>query len=293
MVKDDTNVIPPHISSGFARRRNSILVGLTILTAVYYAVFVSLKDSTLLLAAEQLCTTAANADTTLPCVRSDMAGYSVSSGIMNIFMASVGFLAWHWNRRAHTALPPTPEGRLFGYLEEADRLNAGIFVFQTWDFVIAAFVISEHGTPIYLAHHLLTGLTSWFSLEYQFVHHYAIFFGGCSEISTIFLLVLDFHESFPHVFSTVAWWDTVIAVSQPTFVLCFAYYRVVGWWAVSHRLWSDVLYARKHDLIEQYRPGKGWFLYVFLIMDVLLGGLQCYWFFFEILPKVLEVLQTK
>ena len=70
----------------------------------------------------------------------------------------------------------------------------------------------------------------------------------------------------------------------------FLWFRVINWWIVSYRLWADVLYVRRNKLAEQYRPGKAWFIYVFLVADVVLGLLQLYWFFFGIVPKILEVL---
>jgi hypothetical protein len=208
---------------------------------------------------------------------------------MQIFMGVTGFLAWHWTKRAHIAIPNTPEGRLFGYLDEADRLNAGIFVFQVWDFFFSM-MIPEHATFIFLSHHVLSALTAWFSLEYQLVHHYAIFFGGCSEISSIFLVACDYDVYFPA--SRGSGWGAFIFFCQASFTLSFFYYRVIGWWMVSARLWTDVMYMRKNNLAEQYRPGKAWFLYVFLAMDIVLGLLQVYWFGFAILPKILEILQN-
>ena len=279
-----TNVVPPAIPSGFARRRNGIVGALTLLTVVYCIVYIFLKDSTMFLAAPQFCRD------DKACTRPDLFGFQVASAIMMTFMGSTGFLAWHWTRRAHTTIPSNPEGRLFGYLEEADKLNAGIFVFQTWDFLFSL-TIPEHCTVIFLAHHFLAGLTSWFSLEYQFVHHYAIFFGGCSEISSIFLVFCDFDVYFPATRGSI--WGIFILICQASFALSFFYYRVLAWFWVSVRLWSDVLYAKKRNLIEQYRPGTGWFLYIFLVMDVVLGGLQLYWFGFGILPKIMEILEDK
>jgi hypothetical protein len=98
---------------------------------------------------------------------------------MQLFMGGMGIYAWHITKRVTTRIPQTPEGRLFGYLEEADKLNVGIFVYQTWDF-FASMVVPEHNTAIFLAHHMLASITSWMSLEYQMVHYYAVFFGGCS-----------------------------------------------------------------------------------------------------------------
>eukprot|EP00978_Attheya_sp_CCMP212_P024679 scaffold77905_cov58-Attheya_sp.AAC.8 len=163
-------IVPPVVPSGVARRKVPIIGGLAFLTVVYCCVFFLVQGS-------------------------------VSSAIMQVFMGFTGVSAWHISKRAHLAIPATPEGRLFGYLEEADRLNAGILVFQVWDFV-ASLSIPEHATAIFLTHHALAALTAWFSLKYQ----------------------------------------------------------VIGWWKVSYQLWSDVLHVLKNDIMQQYRPGKTWFI---------------------------------
>uniref|UniRef100_A0A7S4AQ81 TLC domain-containing protein n=1 Tax=Pseudo-nitzschia australis TaxID=44445 RepID=A0A7S4AQ81_9STRA len=209
---------------------------------------------------------------------------------MQLYMGGMGFLTWHMTKKVVTKIPQTPEGRLFGYLDEADRLNSGIFVYQTYDFFTSMFV-PEHNTAIFLTHHFLAAVTSWMSLEYQMVHYYAIFFGGCSEISTIFLVLCDFDVYFPAE-DRGSLWGMTILFCQVSFTLSFFYYRVIGWWQVSFQLWSDVFAVAKKGCIEEYRPGKGWFLYGFLAMDFLLGALQVYWFAFGILPKVFEVLEN-
>jgi hypothetical protein len=204
---------------------------------------------------------------------------------MQLYMGLMGFWTWHVSKMK---LSQTPEGRLFGYLEEADRLNVGIFIYQTFDFFASIFV-PEHCTAIFLGHHVLAAFTAWMSLEFQMVHYYAIFFGGCSEISTIFLVLCDFDVYFPAERGSV--WGAIIAFCQVSFTLSFLYYRVFGWWQVSFQLWSDVTSVAKKNVIHDYRPGKAWFLYAFLVMDLLLGLLQVYWFGFGIVPKILEIMQ--
>lgn len=288
MCVTKSNVVAPKISSGLARRKIPIVAGAIFLTTVYLLIrclFPNASDTTFPSAQQQYC-----ASDDEPCIRSDLLGIFAAMLVMQCYMASIGFLAWYYTGRAHTALPDTPEGRLFGYLEEADQLNAGIFLFQWCDFVVCV-LVPELYSPIMVTHHVLAGLCAWFSLEYQIVHHYAIFFGGCSEISSVFLVICDVNEYFPvgnSVDSPLL--SSFIFFCQVSFALTFFYWRVISWWIVSYRLWIDVLYVRKNNLVEQYRPGKGWFLYFFLLMDTLLGGLQLYWFVFEIVPKIMETL---
>jgi hypothetical protein len=247
---------------------------------------------TFLAPADQFCTD--QQDSEEPCSRSDLLAFQVASGTMMVFMGVSGFLAWHWTKRAH-AYTSTPEGRLFGYLEEADLLTTGICIFQMWDF-FASMLIPEHCTVVFMAHHFLAGATALFSLEYQMVHYYAIFFGGCSEISSIFLVLCDFDVYFPSSGRSSGTWGLCIFLCQAAFAFSFLYYRIIGWWMVSFRLWSDVAHVCQKNAsgscsAEEYRPGKiWWFLYVFLAMDTMLGILQVYWFGIGIVPKVIEIL---
>ena len=83
-----------------------------------------------------------------------------------LFCGIMGIYAWHVTRRVHSAVPSTPEGRLFAYLPETEQLAAFNFTFQSWDFLISL-LIEEHRTPLMLAHHVLAAMVSYFALEYQ------------------------------------------------------------------------------------------------------------------------------
>ena len=113
------------------------------------------------------------------CIRSDLFAKQATSAVVQLYLGGMGFLTWHATKKVDKGIPRTPEGRLFGYLDEADRLNAAIFVYQTFDF-FTSMTVPEHNTTIFLFHHFLAAVTSLLSLEYQMVHYYAIFFGGCS-----------------------------------------------------------------------------------------------------------------
>ena len=115
------------------------------------------------------------------------------------------------------------------------------------------------------------------------------FFLSSQEISTVFLVLIDFDVYFPAERGST--WGMIIAVCQVAFTFTFFYYRVLAWLQVSFRLWSDILHVSKKGAVDDYRPGKGWFLYSFLVVDVLLSSLQLYWFFFEIVPKIIEALE--
>eukprot|EP00535_Pseudo-nitzschia_heimii_P005951 CAMPEP_0197178138 /NCGR_PEP_ID=MMETSP1423-20130617/3513_1 /TAXON_ID=476441 /ORGANISM="Pseudo-nitzschia heimii, Strain UNC1101" /LENGTH=303 /DNA_ID=CAMNT_0042627815 /DNA_START=152 /DNA_END=1063 /DNA_ORIENTATION=- len=290
MMRASSTNVPPVVPSGFARRRIPIAAALSGLAIFYNLTVWLFRDSgEWLRPADEFCADAVVVEPDRSCSRSDLFAKQSASAIAQVYLGGMGLLAWHVTRRAVTGIPQTPEGRLFGYLEEADKVNVAIVVYQTFDF-FASLTVPEHNQTVFLAHHMLTAITGLMSLEYQMVHYYAIFFGGCSEISTIFLVLIDFDNYFP-VEDRESTWGMIITLCQAAFTLTFVYYRVIAWWMVSFRMWSDVIHVAKKGVIDDYRPGKAWFLYTFLVMDVLLGSLQLFWFFFGILPKILEMFQ--
>mmetsp|Transcript_29507 Transcript_29507/g.69435 ORF Transcript_29507/g.69435 Transcript_29507/m.69435 type:complete len:264 (-) Transcript_29507:4-795(-) len=248
-------IVSPVVPSGFARRKTTILASLVGFIVFYNALRLLFRDaSSLLRPTEEFCKDQAEGE---PCVRSDLFGKQATSAVVQLYLGGMGLFTWHIAQKVVTKIPQTPEGRLFGYLKEADHLNTAIVVYQTFDF-LTSMTVPEHNNPVFLIHHLLAAVTAYMSLEHQMVHYYAVFFGGCSEISTVFLVLCDFDVYFP-VQDPGSLWGMIIQFCQASFVLTFFYYRVIGWWKVSFQLWSDVFAVAAKGTIEDYRPGKGWF----------------------------------
>jgi hypothetical protein len=171
--------IAPVISSGFVRMRGTIVASVVFLTAVYVGLYFLYLDSPLIMGwlpppADEFCTENNNNDNDSNqqgCSRSDLFAFQVASGLAIAFCGVVGFHTWHIRKRAETALPANPEGRLFGYLPESELLGAVNFSFQFWDFFISL-LIPEHRGPLMLMHHCLAAIISWCSLEFQMLHYY-------------------------------------------------------------------------------------------------------------------------
>lgn len=258
---------------GVNRMRSAITWGITLLTVVYFAALLCLRDSgSYLPPAEEYC----NRETDATCSRPDLFAFQVSSGIAIFYVGWLGFHTWHISGRVHTAVPNTPEGRLFGYLEEGEKMAAANFTFQVWDFIISL-LIPEHCTAVFLTHHFMAATVSYFSLSYQVLHYYGIFFLGLTEVSSCFLVLIDLGRYFPPVPGSP--FGYVVAVCQPAFLITFGLYRIVLWWKVSYLLWSDVLYCVRKGRSEELRPGKSFVLkYIYLPFNLFLGLLQVYWF---------------
>lgn len=277
-------VAPP--GGGFAPWKWPVLAGLVCLWTFYFVVYAVVDVLLPWTAAPAFCD--AHGSSVPACNRPDLIAFQLTATIMMYYMGLHGLYGWHWWRPRHAdTLLATPQARVLGKLSHAETLCAGILVYQTWDFM-ASCVIPEHQSVEFLIHHLLTGLTAYLSLEFQMMHHYAVYFGGCSEISTMTLVWVDLDRYFPAT-GQHAPWATFILVNQVFFVITFIAYRIIGWPIYSVSLWRDVVGGvLPQPTLPQLRPGKVWFLYVFLFMSVALGALQMYWFATGLLPKIME-----
>jgi len=168
MTLSKKNEVPPVIPSGFAKRRSDILFYIVGLTIVYAAIFFQFLTAESIPGfpkpAKEYCS---EDDATVgPCSRSDLFGFQISSGLAIWCSGLLGFYVWHISKRVHTALPFTPEGRLYGYLPESETIAAVNFSFQCWDFFISL-LIPEHRGPRMLVHHVSAAILCYLSLEYQ------------------------------------------------------------------------------------------------------------------------------
>lgn len=276
-TKKSKNEITATIPSGVPRMAPYIIAGLCFLTTIYSILFFTFQNATSILGlpvvAEELCE---NVPGGTVCSRSDLFAFQMTSLIAITLCGALGFYTWHVTRKVHTQLPSTPEGRLFGYLPEAEKLAAACFTFQLWDFFISL-LIPEHRTAIMLTHHTMAATVSWCSIRYQYLHYYGVFFLGLSEVSSIFLVFVDLSKYFPPIPGSP--YDHFVGLlCGPVFVMSFTIYRVAMWWPVSVQLFRDARAVISSGQAQKLRPGCTWVLYIFLGMNLPLGVLQLYWF---------------
>lgn len=245
------------------------------------------------------------------CNRHGLLAFQLVSLLNLSYLGLLGVHTFFVSKRASTALPQTPQGRYFGNvlgdgrapLPEADWICAAIVIFQGWDFVVSMF-FEEHCTGIMMCHHLVAFVCGFFCLVYEVNPYYAVYIGGVSEFSSIFLCISQFFQFCPpaslvspysssynvlgvhipilHLLSAIE------AFSQIMFVISFLMFRIVGWAYCSYRFCTDGSYIMKHGLVRRYSPGSGWFLWYLLVCCLGLGALQVFWVR-GILNKVLEV----
>lgn len=272
------------VSSGFQRRRRMIEIGLVFLSVIYAAMRTIAPDIEI---NPVYCDEEGNRAEG-GCRRPDLIAYKFTSFVAMATMGIAGVYHWHISKPVQkmTSKDSTAADRLFGHLEASDFHNACSVIYQLWDLCISL-TIPEHADPIFLTHHVLALLTAYFSLEYQLVGYYSIFFGGCSEFSSIFLIFVDKDSMF--VARKGSLLDQWLFFCQVGFFLSFLYYRIIGWIGHSFPLWRDCSEAFKTGLVEKHRPGMGYFVRFFQAMNLTLGALQCYWMY-EILMAAAPII---
>ena len=225
------------------------------------------------------------------CFRPDLLAYKVTSGLSMLVMGCMGTYHWYTSRLLRVQSTSVPEERLFGYVAMAEIQNVVILCYQIWDFVVSL-TIPEHFEYIFLMHHFLAGCIAYWSLHHTLFGYYSIYFGGCSEFSSIFLVLADMNELFPKVPNVALLpnlqqhYDTLVVVCQGLFVLTFTYYRVIGWIRCSMPLWKDTLHVIESKTVQEHRPNTRWLLYTFLGINGLLTVLQLFWMY-QIVEKVI------
>jgi hypothetical protein len=317
----------PLFGDGIERRQRLIEAGLLFLSVLYGTVHWLNPPS--IVAAPHYCNNENNdnnndnnnnndSNSTLPCHRPDLLAYKVTSFVAMVIMGSMGFYHWYCNPAYQQQQPQKSssssssssspeEQRLLGYWEAAEYQNVAILCYQIWDLVVSL-SIPEHCQPIFLLHHVLAGLVAYWSLRYQLFGYYSIYYGGCSELSSIFLVWTDVTDMFPMVGSSSSSTTTttaamvvgsIVQVSKVLFVITFIYYRVIGWiFQVGIPLWKDTWHVQttlamkkssSTTTITTKSSNVQWLLSTFLGLSVVLGALQVYWFV-EILHNVQQAL---
>ena len=156
--------ISPPIPSGYPRMKVAIAGGLAYLTAIYLLtdfIYPYLSNIVPPLAGEY-CPDGV----TSGCERASLFAFEIASGQALLFCGITGFVAWHMSRAPFTKIPQTPEGRLFGYIKEADYLTSAAVTFQLWDLIVSI-LIPEQCTAIMIGHHFMAALVAWYGLNNQ------------------------------------------------------------------------------------------------------------------------------
>jgi len=134
---------------------------------------------------------------------------------------------------------------------------------------------------VMVAHHVSVVLLAALSVKGPFVHFYAPFFFGVPELSSVFLVFVDFFKSYPTVRSRFAALNEVV---RTLFGVTFLVVRC-GWWpVVTYNFWADMLAAEGplHGALASRESGAWGLTYhslalIFCVCNVALTGLQFHW----------------
>ena len=162
------------IPSGFPAYKSQMFFGFIVMSVLYYvtiACFDWIKDLLQLPPSDpEFCQQEQNDGDTKECWRADLFAFEVVSGVALSWCGYKGFMAWHV-KRIQNDIPNTPEGRLFGYIQEAHALTAVSTTFQLFDLAISL-LIPEQRQLLFLAHHVMAAIVSWYGLNNQYFHYY-------------------------------------------------------------------------------------------------------------------------
>jgi len=282
--------------------------------------------------ASQYCTgdNGDNDNTNTNCSRSDLFAFAIVSLVSFCIMGGWAFIETHI-KQAHRnmAVPQTPAGRCFGYFPTAEWISIVCFTYQIWDFVVSL-TIKEHCTAVMMIHHVTAAIVSGVGLFHQYMLYYGFYFFGLSEVSSVFLVLINLDKHFPA--TTTIEEDTIntnhnidgmnmvdgvtadydhfdIDATTPTptlrlvfgllvknycvplFAILFLVYRGLLWWPVSYMLFKDCWTIIRSGQAEKLRPGKTWVLYVLMVCNIPMGFLQLYWSS-VIVTKVYEIVNN-
>mmetsp|Transcript_529 Transcript_529/g.2061 ORF Transcript_529/g.2061 Transcript_529/m.2061 type:complete len:273 (+) Transcript_529:75-893(+) len=129
----------------------------------------------------------------------------------------------------------TKEQRLYDVSPAAVKVLQTNFAFQTWDFAVS-FLHKELNSPEMLAHHSIAALLCYWGLTMPYMHYYAIYFFGVSEVSSVPLVVVDICKYYPEFAKR---FPTVEFAAKLAFALFFILVRDVFWVYTAVTVWSD------------------------------------------------------
>jgi TLC domain len=202
------------------------------------------------------------------CGRADLFAFQCVSGFVFIVCGLYGIYVFHFDR----SLPQSSTNdRLFGYHPLAAEITKLNLAYQIWDILISL-TIPENCGWIMMIHHCVAAYLSYSGLSNNMMGYYATFFLGISEVSSIFLVLLDCAKYYEPTAIGFPFVQLVALASGGAFVVTFTLYRVILWWPTSMRLFHDVYSETAAGTPSQMRALRTW-----LVFNIPMGCLQLYW----------------
>lgn len=159
--------------------------------------------------------------------------------------------------------------RCYAYSAAAQRLCVLQMAYEMKNFCDS--IIHNDGI-IFLAHHFVTYIVSALATR-PFLHLYACFFLGWSEISTVVLCVLVCFDEDHGIPGLGKAFPTLMTLSGVLFGVTFTVFRIILWPIVNYYWWSDMWIIYTNGSVHS---NAEWYLY--MSISVGLTILQMVWF---------------
>lgn len=149
-----------------------------------------------------------------------------------------------------------------------DTVLIPMLAYQSWNLCVGLY-LPEFGDAASLAHHAVTIGISYFCINGPVWQYYAVYFLGCSEVSTVPLTIVDIFAKFPRYIDTIPYLNTV---SRLLFAGLFLLSRVIYFPILDYYFWTDSYNLHMRGGVRNYFP-----LVFFLVSNVFMTGLQFFW----------------
>eukprot|EP01098_Paradermamoeba_levis_P009946 TRINITY_DN4170_c0_g1_i1.p1 TRINITY_DN4170_c0_g1~~TRINITY_DN4170_c0_g1_i1.p1 ORF type:complete len:250 (+),score=50.91 TRINITY_DN4170_c0_g1_i1:128-877(+) len=154
----------------------------------------------------------------------------------------------------------------YGFSPSAHHIAEIMFGYQLYDLLVCLWVAELRTAPM-IIHHALTATLAYISLQSPFAHSYVIFFFGVSEVSNIFLTLIDLLKMFPRfAFAPLE------MISQAGFILSYFVFRIGFWSVISVKFWIG-----SFGLLESGKAHSKAVVWTVLLSNIVLTVLQFYW----------------
>jgi len=158
-----------------------------------------------------------------------------------------------------------------GYCAGAERITLMMMAFQMYEVGLALLVPKLRGpSGDMLIHHLATLSLATIGGGYQYLHFYAPFFFGLTEISSVPLAVMDMFKFYP---ALKASFPATNEHTRSLFAAIFIVMRLVYWPYVCSEFWMDSI----AELSATHTKQPTWVVMTFLVANIILSGLQFFW----------------
>jgi hypothetical protein len=115
---------------------------------------------------------------------------------------------------------------------------------------------------------VFTATLGYFALH-PFLHYYAVFFFGIAEVTNIPLTFVEIFDHFPDIREKMPLLNEVCRVG---FAISFILIRMIAWPIISYDFWIGLI-----DLLRTEQAHSAFVVWVYLIANTFLSGLQLLW----------------